>query len=337
MMDSDEDNEIGVVVINSDKPILSNRKNIDLPPLPPNAYKESSMKQTSKKKKRNGLLKLFQSKSNKEETVKFKISVPYGFNHISHADSRAGFDVLPTTSSASAHLQDIPEMSEYQNQRNSGASAPMVKAFVTDAIPQTQQDHISRSSSAKRSSIGSSTYSSTRVTSTSTMATSLLNDSSVRSLSKLTSLEKSHLKHKYSKSDASEINVEFLRNYQFPTLLEEQSLVQVTTPDLQTGKIDKFQWETPDNSIDLLETMLLDNVKSLPRKSTTPKNSHKRNSDSMLTPILKPSEYLDTPRTRRSVDDVLLCYLQPSEAGSLAETSSEFSFARNSTIYYKPS
>lgn len=342
-MDSDDENELGVVMINSDKPVLSNRKNIDLPPLPPNAYKDSSSKSSFLKKKKS-LLKLFQNKSSKEESPKLKISVPFGFSHISHADSRAGFDVPdPSPSSSSSHtrnashsqLQNIPEGSAVRTDSINEQTASMAKVFVTDAIPYTHQGLLSRASSAKRSSVGSSMYSNPRITSTSTMATSLLNDSNMRSISKLTTLEKTHLKHKYSKSESSDLDVDFLKNYQFPTLLEEQSILHVSTPDMNTKK-DKFQWESPANSTDLLETMLLDDMKMVGRRSATSKQSLKRNSDPIMTPILKPSEYLDSPRTRRSVDDVLLCYLQPSDAGSsLEETSSEFSFARNSKLYYK--
>ncbi|CAH01712.1 Gic2p [Kluyveromyces lactis] len=337
LLDSDDDDELGVVMINSDKPVLSNRKNINLPPLPPNAYDKQSGKKSFKKKK-NSLLKLFQNKSSKEEPPKLKISVPFGFNHISHADSKAGFE-MPTADSpppSNSHLQDIPENTKFPTNSTINSPTQMTKAFVTDAIPYAKHHLVSRGSSTKRSSVGSSTYSNQRVTSTSTMATSLLNDSHMRSISKLTTLEKTHLKHKYSQSDASEVDVDFLKNYQFPTLLEEQSILQVSTPETGDKKIDKFQWETPVNSADLLETMLLDDLKSVPKKSITPKHSLKRNSDPILTPILRPSEYLDSPRTRRSVDDVLLCYLQPSDAGSsLDESSSEFSYARNSNIYYK--
>ena len=61
LLDSDDDDELGVVMINSDKPVLSNRKNINLPPLPPNAYDKQSGKKSFKKKKKS-LLKLFQNK-----------------------------------------------------------------------------------------------------------------------------------------------------------------------------------------------------------------------------------------------------------------------------------
>ncbi|CDO92346.1 unnamed protein product [Kluyveromyces dobzhanskii CBS 2104] len=338
LMDSDNDDELGVVMINSDKPVLSNRTNIDLPPLPPNAYDTSPGKNSFMKKKK-GLLKLFQNKTNKETTPRLKISVPFGFNHISHADSKAGFDMpaLDSPNLASNHLQNIPENVEYPINNEEDSPAPMTKAFVTDAIPYESSHFDSRGSSTKRSSYGSSNYSNQRITSTSTMATSVLNDSHSRSISKLTNLEKTHLKHKYTQSESSELDVDFLVNYQFPTLLEEQPVLQVKTPEMADEKTDKFQWETPVNSADLLETMILNDSKTVLRRSISVKHSLKRNSDPVLTPILRPSEYLDSPRTRRSVDDVLLCYLQNSDAGSsVDDRSSEFSYARNSNIYYKP-
>lgn len=339
LVDTDNEDQLGVILINSDKPVLSNRKHIDLPPLPPSAYDMKLSKMHKSKRKRKGLLKLFQSKTSKEEAAKIKISVPFDFSHVSHADSRAGFDIPQLSPTIDPQEQSIVEMSQMKMQKATRPSNdPLVKAFVTDAIPSTYTPRTSRCSSNKRSSVGSSNYSDTRVRSTSTMATSLLNDSNSRMLSKLTSLEKNHLKHKYSKSDSSELDVEFLKNYQFPTLLEEQSVPQISTPVLQKTNADKFQWETPENSAALLETMLLSNEKIVRTKSTPAKSPGKRNSDSILTPILKTSEFLDTPTTRRSVDDVLLCYLQPSEAGSTMDEScsSQFSFARNSVIHYKP-
>lgn len=245
--------------------------------------------------------------------------MPYNFQHISHADLKNVFegDELPCQEVASP--------------------GPLNKAFVTESSskhPQVlsrQKSSSSRPSILRRSSsVTSSQYSnkSTRVVSSSTMATSV-GDDSYRSIKKLNQLEKVHLRHRYNKSDASSVSVEFLKNYDFPTVLEDVSLVEIKTPEMCSGQQDKFTWETPANAGALLESMIQN-------KSPLLQSAHSRRkseSEIVFSPLSEQhGSFLDTPRTRRSVDDVLLCYHQQSETGLDEQDTSDFSFSRNASI-----
>lgn len=333
LMDSDDEEQVDVVMINSDRPVLNNKKKIDLPPLIPTAYKRTVKKVTVKSQdqnvleiKGNKLLKFFKSKQSRQSSKQTKISVPFNFQHISHADVKSMLD------------DDIPEDN---NEIKELDNCNLDKAFVTERLPQIsdnrkrEKSFSSKSSIERRSiSISSSQYSnmSGRIVSTSTMATSVLEEGN-RSLSKLNNLEKMHLKHRYNKSESSSISVDFLKNYQFPTVLEDASLLEFKTPDMSKEKIDRFVWESPENTAELLETMIGNDC------SKVTKMLSRRKSDSQLivTPVVdQNSSFLDTPRTRRSVDDVLLCYHQTSETSSHVRGSSEFSFEDNSSTVQHP-
>ncbi|SCV03859.1 LANO_0G06700g1_1 [Lachancea nothofagi CBS 11611] len=331
LMDSDDDDQVDMMMINSDRPVLNNKERIELPPLMPAAYKPSYSKKplqnmsssnasSSSKTKRttDKLLRFFKGKEPRSGTSGAKISVPFNFQHISHADLKNVFEgeELPCKAPISPVILN--------------------RAFVTESsvpFPNTlgrKSSNGSKASSSRRTtSIASSQYSSksARIVSTSTMATSV-HDDSYRSLKKLNQLEKVHLKHRYNKSDASSVSAEFLKNYSFPTVLEDVSLVEVKTPDM-SRKGDKFTWESPQNCEALLETMLQS-------RSPIPSSTcSRRKSDSQLlfSPVVEHrASFLDTPKTRKSVDDVLLCYHQPSEASSEARPSSEFSFSQGSNM-----
>ncbi|KAM3161707.1 GTPase-interacting component 2 [Lachancea thermotolerans] len=329
LMDSDGEDHVDVVLINSNKPLLNNKEKIELPPLIPAAYKPSHNKKqplnkmhgssTLKSKKKTGkLFSLFKMKETRGSSSHAKISVPYNFQHISHADLKNVFEGEELACDVEA------------------SPALLNKAFVTESAPsqqplQARQRSAGSSLSALRrsSSIASSQYSSrsARIVSTSTMATSVGGDDSCRSLKKLDHLEKMHLKHRYNKSDASSVSVEFLKNYDFPTVLED-SLVEIKTPEMCSKQHDKFTWESPADTGALLETMIQ------AKCPMPPSASSRRKSDSQLvfSPISEQrASFLDTPRTRKSVDEVLLCYHQQSENSSELQEPSEFSFSQRSS------
>ncbi|SCU99959.1 LAME_0G06634g1_1 [Lachancea meyersii CBS 8951] len=331
LMDSDGEDQVDMMLINSDRPVLNNKERIELPPLMPAAYKpsrarkplqgvsESATSNSSKAKKTTGrLLRFFKGREPRSGTPNTKISVPFNFQHISHADLKNVFegDELPYE----APISPIA----------------LNKAFVTESsepLPSAlggKKSYSSKPSSLRRASSNSSSqYSNTtaRIVSTSTMATSL-NDDSYRSLKKLNQLEKVHLRHKYNKSDASSVSVEFLKNYSFPTVLEDVSLVEIKTPEMANDQYDKFTWESPEDSGALLETML--QTKS-PMPSGAGHPRRKSDSQLLVSPVCEQNgSFLDTPKTRRSVDDVLLCYHQPSETSSQRYCPTEFSFSPGS-------
>ncbi|SCU98159.1 LADA_0H10968g1_1 [Lachancea dasiensis] len=331
LMDSDDDDQVDMMLINSDRPVLNNKERIELPPLRPSAYKPSRSKKplskasdlghgmsSSKTKKTTGkFFKLFKSKEPRLNSQSTNISVPFNFQHISHADMKNVFE------------------GERLSQDDPVSPISLNKAFVTESflsaqdLPDKNKFGYSKTASPRRSSsIASSQYSSksARIVSTSTMATSV-NDDSYKSIKKLKQLERVHLKHRYNKSEDSAVSVEFLKNYSFPTVLEDVSLVEVKTPDMSKTNCDKFTWESPQDPGALLETMLQDRS---PMPATT---GSRRKSDSQLvfTPMIEQrGSFLDTPRTRKSVDDVLLCYHQPSEASSDLRESGDFSFSQSS-------
>lgn len=352
LMDSDDEDKLGVVMINSDKPILNNKTNIELPPLPPSAYKknENSFPQFTKKKKKS-ILKFFKTNGTNKDQSQVKISAPFGFNHISHADSRSIFDSLDSSSNHKSFSGGSNRSSVTDPQRLSSCSQSpfdaeenlhlrgkktLSKAFVTDALSHDESPKSLRSrspSTCRSSTISTSTNSYTRVVSASSMATSLVADSSLRSLAKLNNLEKIHLKHKYNKSEDSAISVEFLKSYQFPTVLEDSTLLEFKSPHPETEACDKFAWDPPENSSALLESMLY--VEQLsPSKMVDMSPLHRCKSESLITPLLQQSDsFFDTPKMRRSVDDVLLCYHQVGETCSTAtHMSSDFSFTRSPII-----
>lgn len=335
-MGSDDDEQLDVVIVNSDKPVLNNKKNIELPPLPPSAYKNNLKNaaeittKVSEKKKKKSLLKFFKSKESNGQKSRLKISVPFGFSHISHADARCEFDPV------------MQEYSQQQQQKPEQDALCHAKAFVTASLP-LNSDHkrdkslSPRSSSRYSPSISSfrhSQISNSRVQSTSTMATSVLNDTPSRSLEKLNNLEKMHLRHKYTKSEDSNVSVSFLKNYQFPTVLENCSLLEFKTPDMSEKQADKFSWETPDNAGALLENMLYEEHNQ--SNPCTPLTRRKSDSQLIITPLLsEPGEFVDTPRTRKSVDDVLLCYHLSSENGSTRESSEISSSKTSNSVHHE--
>ncbi|AAS50319.1 AAL047Cp [Eremothecium gossypii ATCC 10895] len=319
MMDSDDEELLGVVTLNSEQPVLNNKTRIELPPLPPSAYElkksQSAMDLLARKKQKWKQFFL----GRREARGRMSISVPFAFQHISHADGRL-----------------------YEEEAAAEAAVPagggFSKAFVTDALPPTAsplEDARARRSvsslsgrSSRRTSRASASLSTARVVSTSTMATSVL-ELAARPPEKLGQLERAHLEGRIGRLPSESGSMDELQRYHFPTVREEPPAA-FETPRVR-GE-DKFGWDTPDNARTLTEHMLeqLQGSPAVPATVGTPR----RKSDSALTPILCMKETFtesQTPNERRSVDDVLLYYHQGSETDStLTGPSNRFSFVGGS-------
>lgn len=322
-MGSDEEESVAIKVVNSNKPVLKNKKKIDLPPLSKHSMGKASdissaVGLSKKSKKKKGFLAFWKGKDHAKPQ---QISTPFAFQHISHANTTDGFE------SESEDMQS----SEPKSKAISAKQGPLHQAFVTQSIPTGGKDSskignrkrasmISRRSLSGSISTASSSYSRSsagRIVSSSTMATSIHHDSpSPSRLPLLNAMEKCYFKGKSARdSKDSDISLEFLKNYDFPTLLEAKSAIdlckitkQDITPIIEIASFDDNVIQNDDFD--------LGSINSLPIINKT-------SSDSKLlkSPEIE-NEWFDdtTTTTRRSVDDILLCYHIPSDAGSFIQT-----------------
>lgn len=300
-MAPDDDENLAIMMVNSDKPLLSNKQNIDLPPLGkksrtpkllPTAPVVSSQKKKPKKKK--GLFSLFKSKDRQVVKSLGHISTPFGFQHISHADVRAGFE-----SDEEKHENEPEEEAESEL-----PSRPLSRAFVTLSIPadvsanteerqrvssrMSVQASISTSASSRYSRVSNSAG---RIVSSSTMATSVMSEaSSPNRIALLSNMDRLCVKNKQNRaSEDSEASIGFLKEYDFPTLLENSTVEEQDTlarSDSKKGSPAR-----------------LSKVSSEPQLFGTPQMENRWFGE-------------DTPASRKSLDDVLLCYHQPSITSS---------------------
>lgn len=361
---SDYDDEYGeshgipdIMMINSDKPILNNKKNIKLSGLPKQYAKtvSSSNHYAKSKKKPSGSKKffksLFGSSGFKQETSikKKSISTPYHFQHISHA---GGVD----------EDEDSNNKEEFDNANEKSEEDEIVKScdprvkqlssiFVTESIPQSKHDshysnlqnnHRRRSSSInnKRTSYSSSIYSSgtastrgERIMSSSTMATTILDRFPSSSNSSFPS-RSNNSSFKFSSSDkemfrplseaSEEDSIQFLKNYSFPTLLEDKPVNDFDENSMAMSFLD-----TPKENLTLMPPQQLPPMHS-PSRSIDSKTSFvvdtpvsqikRRNSlplaHSLSTPELENMLFKDSnsPKSakRVSLGDVIMYYNQTS-------------------------
>lgn len=326
MGQDDEDELLSIMMVNSDKPILSNKKNIDLPPLTKSIksmnFSTGQMLSSSRKKltKKKGFLGLFKTKDSQTGKKSTQISTPFGFQHISHADAKTGFE-----SDEEHGVNDEEKSSSIGHQQR-----PLSKAFVTQRIPlngevsENAEERKRVSNSVRMSMQGSiSTTSSKysrfsvstgRIVSSSTMATSILNETSSPSrLALLNNMEKVYLKNRQKReSDNSDVSLDFLKNYDFPTLVEHKPTI-CFTPELDTTTEKIFTYSIPETTS--TASLEPEDVASIALGTRL----NRANSDSQLltTPEMENKWFNEeTPVTRRSVDDVLLCYHQASDIGS---------------------
>lgn len=336
-MGSDDEENLGITFINSDKPVLSNKKNIELPPLSPNSHpschhrrsnsnsaksKESSSSSSSANKTNHKkvFLKLNLLKKKllgAQPDIRGKgISTPFDFQHISHADTRNGFqdEQLQEPSSLSTEIKD-----DYTSSSSKRDSKSLNKAFVTERIPANRESKLisrshenktSRLSVARSISVTSSNYSKNtqgnnhsingRVVSTSTMATSIFEYSPNASPKQFKN--KSHaLGHRYTNStDSSESSLDFLKNYNFPTLLEDKPILDFL-PRSQRSSAYRSLLETPNSNKDSAKAFFPSRQSPLPKR---------RNSIATPSPQSKFSYSYSPVNHRKSFDDVLYSFNQ---------------------------
>lgn len=298
-MAPDDDENLAIMMVNSDKPLLSNKQNIDLPPLgkkdarhlPTATMVSQKTKTKKKKKKKKGIFGLFRGKERQVVKSPGQISTPFGFQHISHADVRAGFE------------SDEENENEAIEPEEELPARPLSRAFMTLSIPanvsptkerkrissrMSIQASISTSASSRYSRSGDSAG---RIVSSSTMATSVLSEASSPSrIALLSSMDRLCIKNKQNRvSDASEASISFLKNYDFPTLLENSATDEPQTP--------------AKNASEKGSPVRLTRVNSEPQLFGTPQMENRWFGD-------------ETPASRKSLDDVLLCYHQPSITSS---------------------
>ncbi|QLL33397.1 hypothetical protein HG536_0E03080 [Torulaspora globosa] len=301
-MGPDDEDDLAITMVNSDKPLLSNKKNIDLAALGKNIktskFLSTSALTPSRKKasiKKKGFFALFKNKEHHVLKDTAKISSPFAFQHISHADVRTGFEE-ERQEEQSAQAENQPK------------SRPLSRAFVThsttDSSSGSGEVNERKRASARMSvsTTGSSRYSrfstTGRIASSSTMATSILHESSsphraalISGMDKLTLRER-----KNRESSDSGSSISFLRDYDFPALIEVQSATEC--PKTPTKR---------------------DTMGDSKRLASSPNRLKRAKSSSQLlrTPEIENRWFNEeTPASRKSLDDVLLCYHQPSNSAT---------------------
>ena len=315
-----DDDDLGFMVLNSNRPVLDNKRNINLPPLN-NRLSVMYPKPSKKSSKTKHLLKLFKNREAQQTKVdKVKISAPFSFQHISHADNNVSPEVTPESTraanTASVLLEDPVEFH----------TRSLSKAFVTKSIPTAHindlgskesmtykyKELMSRptsQSSSHYSKRSEETSSSSRIVSTSTMATSILDDHSPKRLLSLSNIEKKYAqKHQHSSSSSSELSLEYLRNYTFPTVLNNKEMLplrEISHPENVSEK----------TSSDQLEAKFRQCL-SISR-STSFRNRANSSPNLLETPQMENEWFALTPNSKTMVDDdVLVYYFQPSDKDS---------------------
>lgn len=328
LMDFDGEEQIGVLTINSEIPMLENKQNIELPPLPPVAYDSCKMKSglnTVRRKSKWG--EIFRSKATKNSRQNSEcgvgISVPFGFQHISHANGKSMFG---PSEHLGKDMEDKDKMKHFSEPRLSFEKQKhFSKAFVTNALPSAvgpyEPDHTTINSSSSTMSRNSSfthasrlfrSMSTNRVLSTATIATSVLDVQSVKNANK-----------KHGSESRGEIPIEYIKNYQFPIVPEEPSAMQPEDVCIADPvKVTLAQTQKNVNSYSLLASAA----------------GGRPDSTLFSTPRLSVSmdfEDSETPSGRKSVNDVLRYYHQASESESISTcpSSSGISFMRNCPRY----
>ncbi|SMN18447.1 similar to Saccharomyces cerevisiae YHR061C GIC1 Protein of unknown function involved in initiation of budding and cellular polarization [Maudiozyma saulgeensis] len=357
---SDYDEEDGgyhgipdLMLINSDKPILNNKKNIELSGLKtissPTKFRSHSDKKRSaaNNKKSSGskkfFKKLFNSSGFKQESniKKKNISTPYHFQHISHA---GGMD--------DDNTNDEDEQVSIEVEKSFDPKAKQLSSiFVTESIPQPKQEGYSfqqhrrrrsNSSNIKRTSYSSSLYSSTtsstrgdRIKSSSTMATTILDrfpsnsKNGLSSRSNNNSLKSNTNKNLFNETirPVSEVSQEdsmqFLKDYSFPTLLEDKLINDFDGNSLAMSFLDTPKeiltlmppqqlppMHSPSLSIDSKVASIVDTpLTQIKRRNSLPL------AHSLSTPELENMLFKDTsPKSakRISLGDVIMYYNQSS-------------------------
>lgn len=319
--------EFNITMVNSDKPALNNKKQIDLRPL---TKKSNSPKLYSKKKQpkpqpipqqkiksKKSILNLFRSnvgpeKKQYERNTSRIISGPYDFHHISHAGGR---DDVEEEEEEEPGKQEEEQMPDQDNSRKDSLS--LNKAFVTETL--------------RPESTGSSLYANSmksesqheRIMSMSTTATTFLERTpsfnKIKRLSNNKLLSSSAQRNNLSTTErpdsmGSNLSINFLKNYSFPTLLEDEQVKDFHELEQDSTVTDLSLKHTKNQSITSSFSVSSSTYSSIKPTGTTvkPQSTHTRNSSapgSLTTPELEQFLFSDSAfKDRISVDDILRYY-----------------------------
>ncbi|CCK68894.1 Gic1p KNAG_0B04600 [Huiozyma naganishii CBS 8797] len=326
-MGSDSDEELNITMVNSKKLALDNKKKIALPPLASatNLQRNSNVKSTHYdmssgsssrgKPSKKSLLKFFKGNSSESSGKKQRsISAPFNFHHISHAGGKAEvINDIPTFKDA-RKMQEAPqEQSQTEAStisRNSSRKSKEVislsKAFVTES------PYYPTSST---SSVYSSMHSNhDRIMSISTSATTCMERTPSFSTNRPASpLNKPYFIQKHDSYDSTELSADFLKQYSFPTLLEDEPVEDFRKHDEGKEKIEALKIRNTDSEKfdKLLATVgkdIHERPQSISSKTQSPeKGSIERRSFS--TPELE--QYLfanGSSKEKITVEDILRYY-----------------------------
>ncbi|CCD24086.1 Gic2p NDAI_0C04260 [Naumovozyma dairenensis CBS 421] len=237
----DEDEALGVALLNSDQPVLGSKRNISLPPLLSFSSTDDSLSFDSsdnslfdspiKKSPAKRFISLFNIKQPVVAPKKMHITTPFGFQHISHGSFKpTSPDETGLTSNTKYNGQSTPTTPT--------PSYPLNCAFRTESIPDTSynSDHTSiqsRSRSITPIQLNSSKkcvrYKSCKRQKPLQMPISARNVPNLNEASNTrpvilpparnpTRLLKSKLKE--NTNSYEDISPDFLKEYDFPSLLE---------------------------------------------------------------------------------------------------------------------
>lgn len=337
--------ELNIRMVNSDKPELNNKRQIDLRPLTKklgvsqsnskrqqqilNNQNNSSHSTLPKLRSKKSILNIFRSSSVSDHRSKNKnskntgsgtriISGPFDFQHISHAGGNQETNENLETPKKLNIANRTPriEVSSESKKHQKNDSMSLNKAFVTETL---------RPESVVSSNYANSMHSGQhdRVMSVSTTATTFLDRTPsfnrIKHLSgnKLLTQKNHLMTSERPDSMGSNLSLNFLKNYSFPTLLEDEQVKDFHEDE----SLNTAATETTSNSLTPAPVMKHSKNQSLSSSisqsssiysSPTKSHSHKRNSSapqSLSTPELEAFLFSDAAfKDRISVDDILRYY-----------------------------
>lgn len=377
---TDADDDMAIMSVNSNQPFLNNKKKISLPPLVKQKVFIPMKEDTSNKKKKkflglfslktinnninsNGSKKVYyQPDGSISPSGKRNISGPYQFQHISHGaisptkikhdvneldkikhsndqisetsnsihSSKKGFRITNNTDEKDSSSSSSLDHKSLQPKRKPSTLNEMLRDH-----PKTNQSHTLIRYSVTPSTVSSSESNpnSDRIVSTSSMATSfdnVSNSSNIifnspkdvtrkNTIDKILNKNNNNKKLNHNSISSTDISVDFLKNYNFPTLIEERQILKFDNQSQSTITMSQKASPMIGRNLTLLDQSdVFINSPQLSYKSQQ-HNRNRRNSDSLLltTPQLENRQMFEgTPGSRRSLDDILLYYLSYDEFDS---------------------